>query len=450
MVPYYLYESVMYTFFHFHYMDVEMSCEKSREYDSVENLMLSMSVEWNDSNLVNTDDLARTVLPPNSCFETAFTSDEPITRIIPQSSVDTICLATRHLNPTNSLTKSQTNNFKICEKPNRLSDLPEKPPSPVTMKRFLNKNKIRRKTGYLRRTQSMAQIDINKKQNTLSLPMNRHSDQSYVNYGLSQSTDDLLVVDYGAGAGLDFEAAMQSVNCLMRASCGPHYLPRSSSESNLSTSSIESISTVSSGQPQPPVNNTTLDCIDSSLWCEEVQEMARSVFQSLLMLMSPESRTSLSMLLQFIHQLSASPLSTVNKMEMLYDLSAYILTPHPHSKDTYGHNMVRSVVHFLSENCHSVFGNLPQGGINQDKDSKVNQDQKVFCEQLTQHQFENQGITSSWTALTELLDQIINDKKMKSKEKKKRLKKFKEAYPHIYKQRCGGSSTNLASLVHFR
>lgn len=50
-------------------------------------------------------------------------------------------------------------------------------------------------------------------------------------------------------------------------------------------------------------------------------------------------------------------------------------------------------------------------------------EQKIYCEQLTKNQFENQGITSSWLALAELLDQIINDKKMKSKEKKKRLKK---------------------------
>lgn len=50
-------------------------------------------------------------------------------------------------------------------------------------------------------------------------------------------------------------------------------------------------------------------------------------------------------------------------------------------------------------------------------------DQKVYCEQLTKNQFENQGITSSWLALAELLDQIVSDKKMKSKEKKKRLKK---------------------------
>ncbi|XP_046683587.1 DEP domain-containing protein 1B-like isoform X2 [Homalodisca vitripennis] len=457
MVPYYLYELVMYTFNHLHYLDLEMK-NRSQEYDSVENLMLSMSDEWNDNNLVNTDDLARTVLPPNSCFETAFTSDEPVTRIIPQSSVDTICLATqknsRPSNPSNIMTKSQTNIFKICEESNRLSVLPEKQLSPMSRKRFSNKNKPRRKTEHLRRTQSMAQMDRNMKQNTLPLPTSRQnesgltSQQSYVNYGLSQSMDDLLVVD--DGAGLDFEAAMQSVNCLMKASCGPRSapFPRSSTESQLSSvsSSLESVSTVGSY----PLKNNSFVCIDSCMWYEDIQETARSVFQSLLMLMSPENRTSLSMLLQFIHQLPVSPHSTITKMEMVYDLSTFILSPHSHSKNIYSHQMVLSVVYFLTENCHPIFENLPQEEIKQNKENKVDQDQKVFCKQLTQDQFVDQGATSSWLALSELLDQIINDKNMKSKEKKKRLKKFKEEYPHIYKQRCGGSSSNLASLIHFR
>uniref|UniRef100_A0A1B6IY62 Rho-GAP domain-containing protein n=2 Tax=Homalodisca liturata TaxID=320908 RepID=A0A1B6IY62_9HEMI len=186
------------------------------------------------------------------------------------------------------------------------------------------------------------------------------------------------------------------------------------------------------------------------MWYEDIQETARSVFQSLLMLMSPENRTSLSMLLQFIHQLPASPHSTITKMEMVYDLSTFILSPHSHSKNIYSHQMVLSVVYFLTENCHPIFENLPQEEIKQNKENKVDQDQKVFCKQLTQDQFVDQGATSSWLALSELLDQIINDKNMKSKEKKKRLKKFKEEYPHIYKQRCRGSSSNLASLIHFR
>lgn len=44
------------------------------------------------SSLLRAHDIERVNLPPNSCFETAFTSDSPKTRIIPQKSVDTLHL----------------------------------------------------------------------------------------------------------------------------------------------------------------------------------------------------------------------------------------------------------------------------------------------------------------------------------------------------------------------
>lgn len=269
MIPYNLYELFMYTFNHFHFMDLEIK-NRSRERDSVENLMLSMSHEWDDDHLVQMADLTRTVLPPNSCFETAFTSDEPITRIVPQSSVDTLCLTSHKssklissTNLTQNSSKSQTNLLESYETPFRLTVakenlLIEKPPV-----KSVNKCKNRKRASQLRRTQSMAQVDKNAKYNSLPLPTitNKSSkwnsphlqQQSYVNYGLSQSLDDLLVVDNSVG--LDFEEAMQSVNCLMRASCGPR--PSLPSMSDLNSSSMESLSTVNSY----PASKTSLVCI---------------------------------------------------------------------------------------------------------------------------------------------------------------------------------------------
>lgn len=37
--------------------------------------------------------------------------------------------------------------------------------------------------------------------------------------------------------------------------------------------------------------------------------------------------------------------------------------------------------------------------------------------------------------MSDLLEQIVNSKKLSSKEKRKKLKKFKEAYPDIYRSR---------------
>ncbi|XP_076034655.1 uncharacterized protein LOC143021201 isoform X2 [Oratosquilla oratoria] len=45
---------------------------------------------YDDNTFLSSSELLGLDLPPNSCFETAFTSDSPRTRIIPQKSVDTI------------------------------------------------------------------------------------------------------------------------------------------------------------------------------------------------------------------------------------------------------------------------------------------------------------------------------------------------------------------------
>lgn len=249
MIPYFLYELIMYTFNHIHYLDLERK-NRLREHESVENLMLSMSNEWNEDHLVHMDDLTKTVLPPNSCFETAFTSDEPITRIVPQSSVDTVCLTSHR--PTKPASQSN------------LLENQEKCP-PLTQIREVTQNKnSKKRTAYLRRTQSMAQIDSNTKWSTLPLrpSVSKFEDrirlpqqQSYVNYGLSQSMDDLLAVD--DNVGLDFEEAMQSVNCLMQASCSLRPSHNHTPASDPNSSSHESLSTVNSS----PFNKADLVCI---------------------------------------------------------------------------------------------------------------------------------------------------------------------------------------------
>lgn len=57
---------------------------------------------------------------------------------------------------------------------------------------------------------------------------------------------------------------------------------------------------------------------DSCVWYDDVQETAREVFQSVLMLMSPVNRTSLRMLLQFIDHLPVHLHSSMSKTEVSF------------------------------------------------------------------------------------------------------------------------------------
>ncbi|XP_063057779.1 DEP domain-containing protein 1A isoform X2 [Engraulis encrasicolus] len=58
-----------------------------------------------------------------------------------------------------------------------------------------------------------------------------------------------------------------------------------------------------------------------------------------------------------------------------------------------------------------------------------------FCRQISTQEFEEQRLSVSQAAVAELLESIIKDKAMSTKEKKKKLKLFQKEYPDIYSRR---------------
>nr|CAD7259478.1 unnamed protein product [Timema shepardi] len=64
-----------------------------------------------------------------------------------------------------------------------------------------------------------------------------------------------------------------------------------------------------------------------------------------------------------------------------------------------------------------------------------NQKAVTYCEMVTHKEFEKQKLSSSQSALVELLEQILTDQRMSRKEKMDRLKLFKQSYPDIYAHR---------------
>lgn len=58
-----------------------------------------------------------------------------------------------------------------------------------------------------------------------------------------------------------------------------------------------------------------------------------------------------------------------------------------------------------------------------------------FCKQISAQEFEEQKRSTSQVAMEELLENIIKDKTLSIKEKKKKLKQFQNEYPDIYQHR---------------
>uniref|UniRef100_A0A8C3QQ97 DEP domain containing 1 n=1 Tax=Cyanoderma ruficeps TaxID=181631 RepID=A0A8C3QQ97_9PASS len=58
-----------------------------------------------------------------------------------------------------------------------------------------------------------------------------------------------------------------------------------------------------------------------------------------------------------------------------------------------------------------------------------------YCKQITPQEFEEQKVSTSQAAVAELLENIIKDKNLSVKDKKKKLKQFQKEYPQIYGSR---------------
>ncbi|KAM6156836.1 DEP domain-containing protein 1B isoform 3-T3 [Erethizon dorsatum] len=58
-----------------------------------------------------------------------------------------------------------------------------------------------------------------------------------------------------------------------------------------------------------------------------------------------------------------------------------------------------------------------------------------FCRQISPEEFEYQRTYGSQEPLAALLEEVITDTKLSSKEKKKKLKQFQKSYPEVYQER---------------
>ncbi|NXC05531.1 DEP1A protein, partial [Orthonyx spaldingii] len=69
-----------------------------------------------------------------------------------------------------------------------------------------------------------------------------------------------------------------------------------------------------------------------------------------------------------------------------------------------------------------------------------------YCKQITPQEFEEQKVSTSQAAVAELLENIIKDKNLSVKDKKKKLKQFQQEYPQIYGSRFPTTQTEALLL----
>ncbi|XP_039185048.1 DEP domain-containing protein 1A isoform X1 [Crotalus tigris] len=71
-----------------------------------------------------------------------------------------------------------------------------------------------------------------------------------------------------------------------------------------------------------------------------------------------------------------------------------------------------------------------------------------YCMRITSREFDEQKISVSQAAIAELLENIIKDRNLSLKEKKKKLKQFQKEYPEIYRSRFPTSESEAIFFDH--
>lgn len=59
----------------------------------------------------------------------------------------------------------------------------------------------------------------------------------------------------------------------------------------------------------------------------------------------------------------------------------------------------------------------------------------TFCNRLSAKEYDQEKSTTVHSAMKDLLEQMLSSAKLSDSEKRKKLKKFREAYPDIYKDK---------------
>jgi len=180
-----------------------------------------------------------------------------------------------------------------------------------------------------------------------------------------------------------------------------------------------------------------------------VAPTALASLQLLALLLPPASRRKLQLLLKFILKISLNPELTLDKDQSnaslcLATFLPVVLMPRD---PTYPHrDLARPILQFFLDHYEDVWS--PPQCLRKEVEEEVYKSlvnkrlaagedpyPVTYCEQVTRDQYQSQSQFGSQSALWDLLEAILTDSKMTDKQKRKKLSKFKEGYPDMWRRR---------------
>jgi len=188
---------------------------------------------------------------------------------------------------------------------------------------------------------------------------------------------------------------------------------------------------------------------------EDVEEEAIQIFKLLTLIIPPSSRRKLQLLLKFIRKISLNQelrldSNNSNRSLSIATFAEVILRPGDlFAADT---NTNRKIVDLFLDRYEEIW--TPPESLRKEVEEKVYHslvDKRrqagedpypvTYCKQVTKAEYEAEKLSGADSALLDLLQAILVDKKMSEKEKAKKLKKFRDAYPKIWRRKFPSESS---------
>ena len=190
---------------------------------------------------------------------------------------------------------------------------------------------------------------------------------------------------------------------------------------------------------------------DSGLY-SQVSQVVRSptptaMFKLLALLLPPSYRRRLQLLLKFILKISLNQnlhldSNISNRNVALNTFLEVIMRPTNMSR--HNRELAHNIVQYFLDHYEQVW--TPPQDLRREVEDQVYRSlvsrrleagedpyPVTYCEQVTRNQYEENRLTGSQAALKDLLETILRDQRMERKCKKRKLKKFKEAYPEMWR-----------------
>jgi len=178
-----------------------------------------------------------------------------------------------------------------------------------------------------------------------------------------------------------------------------------------------------------------------------------AMFKLLTLLLPPSYRRKLQLLLKFIMKISLNQNlkldSNASNSSLAIDTFLEVIL-RPSNLTRHNRELATNIVQYFLDHYEQVL--TPPQDLRREVEEQVYRSlvsrrleagedpyPVTYCEQVTRDQYEQNRLSGSQAALKDLLETLLRDEKMERKNKKRKLKKFREAYPDMWRAKFPSS-----------